>query len=129
MPPTLALLTPFLGRPVEICIVTPSLHTTLDGLLQLGIGPFKIFHFTPSTVMNQTFRSKPTDFSIDVAFVEQGGMVWEVMQPVEGSSLMREFLEMTGEKGGVQHVAFDYATGERSDGGAGFGWGHSEGGG
>lgn len=116
--PTLA--APFLGRPIEICIVTPTLKPTLDGLLQLGIGPFKIYKFIPQTVSNQTFRGSPTAFEIEVAFAEQGegkgAMVWEVMMPVSGPSVMKEFLEGTGRKGGIQHVAFDCVEGKGSGG-------------
>lgn len=109
--------TPFLGPPVEICIVTPDLKSTLSGLLTLGIGPFKIYHFTPETVKNQMFRGEAAEFSIDVAFAEQeGGMIWEVMQPVAGSTLMREFLEMTSGKGGIQHVAFGCREGRQEEG-------------
>ncbi|KAK4500332.1 hypothetical protein PRZ48_008521 [Zasmidium cellare] len=99
---------PFLGNVVEICIVTADLKSTLHGLVQLGIGPFKIFHFTPQTVSSQ----HPGPFSIDVAFAEQeNGMVWEVMQPVAGETLMKDFLEQTGGRGGIQHVAFDCGRG------------------
>lgn len=80
--PTLA--PPFLGQPVEICIVTPNLRQTLSGLLSLGIGPFKIFHFAPHNVSEQTIRGRPTPFDIEVAFAVQNKMIWEVMQPIKG---------------------------------------------
>lgn len=99
---------PFLGWPVEICIVTADLHATLAGLVQLGIGPFKIYRFSPATVSEQTFRGAPSEFEIEVAFAEQAGMVWEVMRPISGPSVMRDFLVQTGGRGGIQHVAFEY---------------------
>lgn len=107
----------FLGEPVEICIVTGNLRTTLDGLLLLGIGPFKICKFTPQNVKNQTFRGQPAEFAIDVAFATQGRMVWEVMQPVSGLTLMREYLESTHGKGGIQHISVDCAKGQEKDAG------------
>lgn len=56
-------------------------------------------------------------FSIDVAFAEQeGGMIWEVMQPIEGPSVMREFLETTSGRGGIQHVAFGCKEGRKEEG-------------
>ncbi|KAK3048325.1 hypothetical protein LTR09_010318 [Extremus antarcticus] len=114
LPPTLS--QPFLGQPIEICIVTGDLRSTLTGLCKLGIGPFKIFHFTASTLTSQTLRGQPASFALDVAFAEQGSMIWEVMQPVSGQTVMQEFLDATGGKGGIHHVAFDCATCSGSSG-------------
>ncbi|CZT50275.1 uncharacterized protein RSE6_11226 [Rhynchosporium secalis] len=102
-PPTLA--PTFLGNVVEICIVTPDHIKTLNGLLKLGIGPFQIHRFTPANVTQQTFRGQPARFELIVCFATQGSMVWEIMQPVTGPSIMAEFLERKGE--GIHHVAFD----------------------
>ncbi|KAF7195043.1 hypothetical protein HII31_03717 [Pseudocercospora fuligena] len=113
---TQCLETPFLGNAIEICIVTPNLKSTLEGLVRLGIGPFKIFKFTPETVTNQMIHGKPASFSIDVAFAEQKNMVWEVMQPISGPTLMQKYLEDTNGKGGIQHVSFDCKKAERGEG-------------
>ncbi|KAK3613603.1 hypothetical protein LTR56_026584 [Elasticomyces elasticus] len=102
-----ALARPFLGRVLEICIVTPDLKSTLMGLVRSGIGSFRIFHFRPDTVSNQEIYGKPGTFEIDVAFADTDGMVWEVMQPVSGQTVMQDFLDRTGQHGGFQHVAFD----------------------
>ncbi|KAK3617522.1 hypothetical protein LTR56_024516 [Elasticomyces elasticus] len=85
-----ALATPFLGRVVEICIVTPDLKSTLMGLVRSGVGPFRIFHFRPHTVSNQEIYGKPATFEIDVAFADTN--------EIPGSN---------GSKRGIQHVAFD----------------------
>ena len=95
----------FLGNVVEICIVTGDHKKTINGLLKLGIGPFQIHKFTPATVTQQTFRGQPTSFELIVCFATQGSMVWEIMQPVSGPSIMADFLEKKGE--GIHHVAFD----------------------
>ncbi|KAL2068234.1 hypothetical protein VTL71DRAFT_16332 [Oculimacula yallundae] len=96
---------PFLGNVVEICIVTPDYKKTINGLLKLGIGPFRIHNFTSSNVTQQTFRGQPASFELIVCFATQGSIVWEIMQPVSGPSIMAEFLEKKGE--GIHHVAFD----------------------
>jgi methylmalonyl-CoA/ethylmalonyl-CoA epimerase len=109
---------PFLGTPIEICLVTPNIYTTLAGLVRLGIGPFKIFNFNPTNVSEQKLRVsssnaaaselQPASFELKVAFAEQAsGMIWEVMQPVSGDTLMQRFLDDTNGKGGIHHVAFD----------------------
>ncbi|PVH92506.1 hypothetical protein DM02DRAFT_619899 [Periconia macrospinosa] len=95
----------FLGNIDEICIVTPDVHKTISGLARLGIGPFHVFDFTPETVTEQTYRGAPSTFSLKVAFATHNGVVWELMQPVSGPSIMAEFLERRGE--GIHHIAFD----------------------
>ena len=105
---------PFLGQPIEICIVTANIKQTLEGLVKLGIGPFKIFDFNSSTVTEQTIRGKSASFEIKVAFAMQGTMIWEVMQPVNGDTIMQHFLDQTSGRGGIHHVAFDCSEGDHS---------------
>lgn len=83
---------PFLGAITEVCIVTPNHKKTMDGLLRLGIGPFQVFDFTPETVPERYFRSKAGDFELKVCFAKHGELVFEIMQPVGGQSLMGEWL-------------------------------------
>ncbi|SPJ71742.1 uncharacterized protein FTOL_01470 [Fusarium torulosum] len=98
-------LTPFLGKVVEICIVSSDCRRTASELSKLGIGPFHIYEFNEGTVSDRQYRGQPSDFELLVAFATQGDIVWEIMQPVSGSSIMREFLDRRGE--GIHHVAFD----------------------
>ncbi len=83
----------FLGSITEVCIVTPDHKKTMDGLLRLGIGPFQIFDFNSSTVSNSNFRGKLSSFELKVCFAKQGDLTFEIMQPVRGESLMREYLD------------------------------------
>ena len=84
---------PFLGTIAEVCIVTPDHRKTMDGLLRLGIGPFQVFDFTPVTVPTRRFRGQESDFELKVCFAKQGDLVFEIMQPVAGKSLMGEWLD------------------------------------
>ena len=43
-------------------------------------------------------------------------MIWEVMEPASGDTIMRQFLNQTGGKGGIHHVAFDCAEGHDKGG-------------
>lgn len=92
-----------LGSVIEICIVTPSLRSTISSLRRLGIGPFKVYHFNSATVIDQEFRGQRGKdlFEIMVGFADfaSGGVVLEVMQPIvrphaegEEESLMEEWL-------------------------------------
>ncbi|KAF1986669.1 hypothetical protein K402DRAFT_308287, partial [Aulographum hederae CBS 113979] len=96
---------PFLGKVIEICIVTSDHRKTIDGLLSLGIGPFRIHSFDNTNVIHQTYHGRPASFELTVAFGRQGNVIWEVMEPVSGESIMADFLNKRGE--GIHHVAFD----------------------
>jgi methylmalonyl-CoA/ethylmalonyl-CoA epimerase len=102
-----ALLSPVLGSITEVCIVTPNYKQTIDGLSQLGIGPFQVFHFNKTTVPRREWRGAAGDFELYVCFAKQGDLVIEIMQPTEGESLMAEYLERNSNREGIQHVAFD----------------------
>ena len=95
----------FLGNVVEICIVTRDHKRTIDGLLLLGIGPWKAYTFTPENTANQTYRGQPASFTLKVCFAQAGNVVYELIQPLSGPTIFEEFLEKHGE--GVHHVAYD----------------------
>ncbi|KAL9123359.1 MAG: hypothetical protein Q9187_000086 [Circinaria calcarea] len=96
---------PFLGNVVEICIVTNDHKRVVDGLIRLGIGPFQIYDFNASSVSSQKYFGQSASSELKVCFATAGSVVWEIMQPVSGPSIMADFLESHGE--GIHHVAFD----------------------
>ncbi|KAF7556048.1 hypothetical protein G7Z17_g1723 [Cylindrodendrum hubeiense] len=98
-------LSPFLGKIVEICIVSSDCRRTISELSKLGIGPFCIYEFNAATVSHRQYLGQDSQFELLVAFATQGDVVWEIMQPVAGPSIMRDFLDKRGE--GIHHVAFD----------------------
>ncbi len=87
----------FLGSIAEVCIVSGDHRKTMDGLLQLGIGPFQVFDFTPSTVPERSFRGRAGSFELKVCFAKHGDLTFEIMQPTRGESLMAEYLEQVSE--------------------------------
>ena len=96
---------PFLGNAVEICIVTPNHKRTMADLWRMGIGPWKIYTFDPSNTTNQTYRGKACEFTLKVCFAVLDSIVWELMEPVSGPTIMSDFLKEHGE--GIHHIAFD----------------------
>lgn len=104
-PPKLS--TPFLGSIAEICIVTPDIYKTMDGLCKLGLGPIQVFHFSPETVKSQYYRGNTAEFELRVCFAKQNSLVVELMQPISGPILMADYLARNSGKEGIQHVAFD----------------------
>lgn len=98
---------PILGNINEVCIVTPNIYQTIDGLTPLGIGPFKIYRFNSDTVSNRQLYDRPADFELIVAFAQQNDLVVELMQPLNGTdSLMAQYLQTHQHQAGVQHLAF-----------------------
>ena len=96
----------FLGDVIEIAFVTPDHKKTMDGLLKLGIGPWRVYTFSPLNTTEQTYRSEPADYEIKVCFAESGNVIWELMQPLSGPTIFEEYLRKNpGE--GIQHVAFN----------------------
>ncbi|KAI1844162.1 hypothetical protein JX266_009646 [Neoarthrinium moseri] len=104
---------PILGSLSEICIVTPSLHSTLDSLTRLGLGPFRTFVFDGTTVTGQELGGQCGGdlYTMRVAFAHNHSgdarePVLEIMEPVSGATPMRAYLDAHGGRAGVQHVAF-----------------------
>lgn len=96
---------PFLGNAVEICIVTPDHKRTMADLWKLGIGPWKVYTFDPSNTTDQTYRGRPCEFTLKVCFAVLDSIVWELMEPISGQTIMGDFLKEHGE--GIHHIAFD----------------------
>lgn len=94
-----------LGNLIEICIVTLDHRRVMEGLVGLGIGPWRIHTFASATVTERTYRGELADYVLKVCFADADNVVWEIMEPVEGPTILQEFLDQHGE--GVHHVAFD----------------------
>jgi methylmalonyl-CoA/ethylmalonyl-CoA epimerase len=95
----------FLGKIVEVCLVTEDHQRTMEGLVRLGIGPFRVYTFSPESVTEQTYRGESSEFSLKVCFATNNGLTFEIMEPISGRSIIREYLDAHGE--GIHHIAFD----------------------
>jgi methylmalonyl-CoA/ethylmalonyl-CoA epimerase len=100
----------FVGDVVQVCIVTRDLHRVMAGMVRLGIGPWRVYLFSPETVSDMTIDGQPADYSMKLALARSGRMGWEIVEPVSGASIYEDFLRRHGE--GIHHVALD--CGERS---------------
>lgn len=95
----------FLGKLIEVCIVTGDHQRTMEGLVRLGIGPWRVYTFDSQTVTARTLDGAEGDWTIKVCFADVGELAVEIMQPLSGASIFQEWLERHGE--GIHHVAFD----------------------
>ena len=99
----------FFGPPMEnplvtgvgqVCIVANDADATMKHLYEVaGIGPWAVW--TPP-LTNMRIRGVETPYSMKLALAWTGGFCWEVIQPLEGPSIYREFLAEKGE--GVHHL-------------------------
>ena len=95
----------FLGDAIDICIVTRNYQQTMAGLVQLGIGPWRVYTFNAETVTEQTYKGQPTEYSIKACFAQAKNVIWEIMQPLSGPTIFQEFLDHHNE--GIHHIAFN----------------------
>ena len=95
----------FLGDLIEIGIVTADHRRTMEGLVRLGIGPWRVYTFGPENVAEQTYRGEAAEFRLKVCFARSGDLTWELMEPIDGPTIFADYLERHGE--GIHHVAYD----------------------
>jgi methylmalonyl-CoA/ethylmalonyl-CoA epimerase len=94
----------FLGNLVQVCVVTRDHRRTLEGFVNLGIGPWTIRTVDGSNLRG-SYRGQPADFSAKLCLANSQNMNWEVIEPIRGRSIYADFLERHGD--GVQHLAFN----------------------
>ena len=93
----------FMGDTIQTCVVTHDIHRTMAGFVALGVGPWRVYQFSPETVTEQTYRGRSQPYSMFLAVAWTGNSFWEIIQPLEGDSIYRDWLNEHGE--GIQHVA------------------------
>ena len=77
----------------------------MNALVELGIGPWGLYQFNEKTVADRRSYGEPDPFVIDVAFAQNGPIIWEVMEPVTGAKTLQVALE--DREQALHHVAFD----------------------
>ena len=98
--------TSMLGRPVrQIALVVPDLEAAMRGYVEaLGIGPWNVYTIGAPAMTGMTYRGEPVDFRIRHALAFSGEVMLELIQPLEGRSIWREYLDDRGAS--LHHVAF-----------------------
>ena len=86
----------------QIGIIVKDMDDTIKKLSSFGIGPFE--HRSVPDGAKEYYKGKPMNATFKIAAVNVGGVELEFIQPLEGDSPHRKFLEEKGE--GIQHLAF-----------------------
>jgi Glyoxalase/Bleomycin resistance protein/Dioxygenase superfamily len=92
-----------IGAICQIGIVVRDLKKAVDNYwASLGIGPWMTLRMEPPLLRDVTLRGKPVEASMMAAIAQSGSIQLELIQPLEGPSIWKEFLEERG--GGLHHV-------------------------
>lgn len=110
-------LTGLLGRQLQIsqiAIVCHDLQRTMEQYTKLlGWGPWNVYRHEPPRLHDTELHGEPAAYTMLGAETHVGDMGFELLQPLEGLSIYREWLDEHGE--GLHHVAvmlhdFDEST-------------------
>jgi catechol 2,3-dioxygenase-like lactoylglutathione lyase family enzyme len=89
----------------HVAIVVKDLHKTAENYWNiLGIGPWDIYLWEAPLVYNRKYQGKPAWAREKIALAQVGAIRLELCQPVEGDSIMQDFLDEHGE--GIHHMGF-----------------------
>jgi catechol 2,3-dioxygenase-like lactoylglutathione lyase family enzyme len=95
-----------LKRLVQIGIVVADRDRTTQLLTTLfGIGPFRLVEWPDRADSKYYYRGVEEQVRIKQAFVQLGDVEVELIEPLEGRSGYKDFLDETG--GGIHHVLFE----------------------
>jgi 4-hydroxyphenylpyruvate dioxygenase-like putative hemolysin len=116
----------------QVCVIVPDLDRAVENYWKVfGIGPWKFYTYGKPLVKRMTRRGEPCEYKMRVALANVGAMRIELIEPLEGDTVYREFVEKHGY--GVHHVGVlienmgealaraDEAGLEMTQDGAGFG--------
>lgn len=91
-----------LKQVVQVCVVVKDIQKAMERYWDFGIGPWAIYSFQSPELTNTTLHGKPAKYSMKLAIAMIGNMMWELIEPLEGPSTYKEFLEQKGD--GLHHV-------------------------
>ena len=92
----------------HVSVVVRDMEKAIKFYQSLGIGPFPPLLGPQGKVSlaDKTLHGKPAEWELDLRHAEGGvgDLTFEVIQPLEGDTPVKEFLEKKGE--GIQHIGF-----------------------
>src|SRR5687768_1722771 len=98
----------------QIAIVVKDIHAAMDAYQKaLGWGPWNVYEHKPPSLHHTELHGEPTYYTMIGAETHVGPIVVELIQPGEGPSIYKEWLETKGE--GLHHIACMAHTQEESD--------------
>jgi len=91
-------------RITQVAVVVKDLRKTMEAYHKvLGWGPWSVYEHMPPILHHTEVRGKPVYYTMLGAEVHCDPIDFEILQPLEGRSIYKEFLDQKGE--GLHHVA------------------------
>jgi methylmalonyl-CoA/ethylmalonyl-CoA epimerase len=98
----------------QIAIVVRDIDDALEKYHRvLGWGPWNVYEHKPPSLHDTRLHGEPTEFTMIGAETHVGPIVVELLQPGEGPSIYKEWLDEHGE--GLHHIAVMRPTPGESD--------------
>jgi len=95
---------PVFADTVQVALVVRDVRASMKTYVErYGVGPWEIYEFNPHTVEDMKVRGEPAESSWRLALARVGGVMWELIEPLDDRSVYAEFLAEHGQ--GVHHVA------------------------
>jgi len=94
-------------NPIQIGLLVDDLEPMLENFEKIfGIGPFRVVEFPPPGHENvmRKYKGQDTDFSAKFCFFNLGNIELEIIQPLSGKNIWRDFLDEHGP--GLHHIKF-----------------------
>ncbi len=80
---------------------------------RLGIAPWWVTLYGPPRLTNMRIRGEDVPYSMKLAIAWTGDTMWELIEPVDGPSIYKEFLDEHGE--GLHHVLVEHRGADFED--------------
>lgn len=91
------------GDMAQVCIVVPDIEQATKNFWEIfGIGPWHFYTYGKPLVKRMTRNGEPAEYRMKVALSYFGKMRLELIEPLEGDTVYREFVEKHGY--GVHHI-------------------------
>ena len=95
---------PFLKNGVaQIALIVEDLDKTVDNYIKyFGIGPWHFYTYSKPLVKRMTRNGEPAEYKMRIALSNYGPMRIELIQPLEGDTVYKEFVQKHGY--GIHHL-------------------------
>jgi hypothetical protein len=92
---------------IQFAIVTPNADETVKLISEtLNLGPLKVWDFKHPQIFDTTINNEPKPWTMKLAFGWIGNMQFEVIEPTQGQSLYKNYLDKYT-NAGIQHLLLD----------------------
>ena len=94
---------PFLKDGIaQVCIIVEDLDKAVENYWKMfGIGPWHFYTYGKPLVKKMSYEGKPAEYRMRVALSYMGPLRIELIEPLEGDTIYRDFVEEHGY--GVHH--------------------------